>query len=142
MLTYALHSVTELNIGILCACVPVFFVVLRTWFQKTESGFVYLRQRLTSRSSGKEDDAHANSDDYGSQNQSGVKLEIPSGTLSGLKSIFRKVGRTQNRTSGGTDILMVSQFELHSIDDEYHAHIRRSTPTGSTKSLIIGNHHV
>ncbi|KAL2819495.1 hypothetical protein BJX63DRAFT_439029 [Aspergillus granulosus] len=133
--------VTELNIGIFCACVPIFFVVLKTWMLRTESGFVYLKQRLTSRGESKESlgvgglggNPH-HSDQQ--QHQRGVALDVPSGTLTRLKSIFGKPGDngTEETEEAKTSIQVSQCFELQSIDYDYHAQLRRDPPSGSNKS--------
>lgn len=46
-----LDSVAELNIGILCACIPVFFVLFRPFLQKIEGGFIYLKGQVSPRPS-------------------------------------------------------------------------------------------
>ncbi|KAJ5093633.1 hypothetical protein N7456_009494 [Penicillium angulare] len=127
MFSNQLSSVTELNVGIFCACVPVFFVVIRTWMEKTESGFIHLRQRLTSRNS-KETDVGIIDDSEAAKDHSRhpeVKLGNPNGTLTGVKSFFRKAGRTQTQgTEEQENTIHVSQyFELRSIDYDYHAQI-------------------
>lgn len=112
--------------------------------QRTESGFVYLKQRLTSRAS-KETDLGADSEVYHHDPQKvGVKHDIPTGTLSGLKSIFRKAGKDEKQRTEETktDLTVSQSFQLQSIDYDYHAQIRGGTSTGSTKSLIANKSQV
>ncbi|KAL5332697.1 hypothetical protein BJX70DRAFT_383319 [Aspergillus crustosus] len=140
-------SVTELNVGILCACVPVFFVVLKTWMQQAESGIMYLRQRLTSRGSGSKDTFAMGEEPglVGRQGQPQLTGDIPGGTLSKLKMIIRRAGHTERLGTRGEEegkvgngILPVSQYiELQSIDYDYHAQIRRESGGESKKSLIV-----
>ncbi|RAK79669.1 uncharacterized protein BO72DRAFT_424468 [Aspergillus fijiensis CBS 313.89] len=124
--------VVELNIGILCACVPVFFVVLRTWLQRTESGFVYLKQRLTLSRASKStvalsDQAH----------KPGVSLDIPTGTLSGLRSMFRRP-KSIDPEEGKMGIQVSHYYELQSVDVDYHAHLRGDSASGRDPSLRGG----
>ncbi|TPR09824.1 hypothetical protein CAN33_0053400 [Aspergillus niger] len=88
--------VVELNIGVLCACVPVFFVVLRTWKQRTETGFAYLKQRLLTSPGSKETVVLGER-----QQKPGVSLDIPTGTLSGLKTFFHKLKPDQETVKSG-----------------------------------------
>ncbi|TGJ75780.1 hypothetical protein E0Z10_g10959 [Xylaria hypoxylon] len=133
-------TVAELNVGILCACIPIFFVLFKGVVQRTESSFLYLRGHLSPHGSGKDQNVDA------AQNPQ-LKITaiiVPSGTLSGLKSIFRKAGRTQNH---GTEKALTdasgSQFlELQSIDYDYHAQLRGDSHTASTRSLIKPKSHV
>ncbi|KAI0399832.1 hypothetical protein F4802DRAFT_587864 [Xylaria palmicola] len=126
-------TVAELNIGILCACIPVFSVLFKTAVQRTESGFIHLRERLSPHGSGKGDITDAEGKRYPM-----ISAKVPSGTLNLLKSIFRRAGRTQSLgTEAVTDVPVTDFQELQSMDYDYHAHIRQSSPhTASTKSLI------
>ncbi|GKZ16514.1 hypothetical protein AbraIFM66951_000253 [Aspergillus brasiliensis] len=126
--------VVELNIGVLCACVPVFFVVLRTWKQKTETGFVYLKQRLLTPPGSNQEMVVV----LGERQQNPrVFLDIPTGSLSGLKSFFfHKVKPDQEDVKSG--IRVSHYFELQSIDIDYHAHIRWDSASGSNPSLAGG----
>ncbi|RAL07030.1 uncharacterized protein BO97DRAFT_438736 [Aspergillus homomorphus CBS 101889] len=121
--------VVELNIGILCACVPVLFVVLRTWMQRTESGFVYLKKRLTTSRASKSTVALSEPPQKPS-----VSLDIPTGTLSGLKSIFRNTKPTDpEEVKSG--IQVSRYYELQSIDVDYHAQIRGDSASGRNPSF-------
>ncbi|KAI9375066.1 hypothetical protein BJX61DRAFT_540213 [Aspergillus egyptiacus] len=139
-----IDSVAELNIGIFCACVPVFFVLLKTWKARAESGFVYFRQRLSSGSGSKGVDT-GNHDDYPlpALPSHQITQQIPSGTLTRLKTIFHRVGRDTKQSFKNsklaTDASQRSQFvELQSFDYDYHAQIRGFSPSGSERSLIAG----
>ncbi|RDH21560.1 hypothetical protein M747DRAFT_330544 [Aspergillus niger ATCC 13496] len=121
-------SVVELNIGVLCACVPVFFVVLRTWKQRTETGFAYLKQRLLTSPGSKETVVLGER-----QQKPGVSLDIPTGTLSGLKTFFHKLKPDQETVKSG--IRVSHYFELQSVDIDYHAHIRGDAASGRNPSL-------
>ncbi|KAJ2991851.1 hypothetical protein NUW58_g2372 [Xylaria curta] len=125
-------SVAELNIGILCACIPVFFVLFKTAARRTEYGFIYLKEHFSPRGSGRGDIAGREGTHHPK-----IEAQVPSGTLNRLKSIFRKVGRTQAQgTEALTDLRTSDFLELQSADYDYHAHIRRGSHTASTKSLI------
>ncbi|KAL2819497.1 hypothetical protein BJX63DRAFT_428712 [Aspergillus granulosus] len=126
-------SVTELNIGIFCACVPIFFVVLKTWILRIESGFVYLKQRLISRGDSKKSlgvgglGVCPHHSDHHHQQHRRVALDIPRGTLTRLKSIFGKPGNNGNEEmeEAKTTIQVSQYFEVESIDYDYHAQLRR-----------------
>ncbi|KAL4973066.1 hypothetical protein BDW66DRAFT_154148 [Aspergillus desertorum] len=132
--------VTELNVGIFCACVPVFFVVLKTWMERAESGFVYLRQRLTTRGS-KETDLMG---DPEVSHYHHLTANIPGGRLTRLTSIFRRAGRTekQGNEDAKSGIQVTQCLELQSIDYDYHAQIRSGSPSESKKSLIADKRQI
>jgi hypothetical protein len=102
--------------------------------ERAESGFVYLRQRLTTRGS-KETDLMG---DPEVSHHHHVAANIPSGRLTRLTSIFRRVGRTemQGTEDAKSGIRVTQWLELQSIDYDYHAQIRSGSPSESKKSLI------
>ncbi|KAI1385116.1 uncharacterized protein F4822DRAFT_383489 [Hypoxylon trugodes] len=115
--------VAELNIGISCACIPVFFVLFRSFMQRTESGFDYMRRFLSPRHS-----VTANASGVTVEHRPEISLRIPKGTLTGLQSIFRKAGRTQSKNMDGVNDVLASQYlELQSIDYDYHARARQDS---------------
>ncbi|KAI1152776.1 hypothetical protein F4825DRAFT_450196 [Nemania diffusa] len=131
--------VAELNVGILCACISVFFVLFKGIVQRTESGFQYLREHLNPHNN--EKGQHANSTQTP---QPKLAPLITSGTLTGLKSMFRKAGRTKNQGTEKalTDASGPEFLELQSIDYDYHAQLRQSSHAASTRSLIRAKSHV
>ncbi|RWA06921.1 hypothetical protein EKO27_g8182 [Xylaria grammica] len=133
------QAVAELNVGILCACIPVFFVLFKGVVKRTESSFLYLRGHLSPHGSRKGHNVDA------AQNpQPKIMGLVPGGTLTGLRSIFRKAGRTQNQGTEKalTDASGPEFLELQSIDYDYHAQLRRGSRTASTRSLIEPMSHV
>ncbi|KAJ0417614.1 hypothetical protein BJY00DRAFT_325448 [Aspergillus carlsbadensis] len=134
--------ITELNIGISCACVPVFFVLLKSWMRSAESGVAYLRHRLPSPHGSKE--AGVITDVPLGSLPHHLTQSIPTGTLSRLTVVFHRVGRGTRQAVEMSDweaaegsTVQVSRFsELRSIDYDYHAQIWSATPNGSERSLI------
>ncbi|KAK7962962.1 uncharacterized protein PG986_003787 [Apiospora aurea] len=115
--------VAELNIGILCACIPVFFVLFKPIIQKAEAVFIYLNGWLS---------PHAHKENAATDKIAlpppEIPRQVPSGTLSGLTSFFRNVGHGHDReTEKTTTDTQVSQCtDLQSIDLDYHAQMRQS----------------
>ncbi|KAK8123168.1 hypothetical protein PG984_011838 [Apiospora sp. TS-2023a] len=115
--------VAELNIGILCACIPVFFVLFRPVLRRFETGFVYLKERFSPRAN-KENAAI----EMKATSPPEISPHVPTGTLSGLKSFFRRVGHTQRKETEkpAPDTLTSQDLEFQSIDYDYHAQMRQN----------------
>ncbi|KAK7985797.1 hypothetical protein PG996_004962 [Apiospora saccharicola] len=99
------------------------FEALWPIFRKAESVFVHLKGRLCLRPN-KERAAT----EVKATSPPEISPQVPSGTLSGLKSFFRRVGHTQRRVTekSAPDTLMSEDLELQSIDYDYHAQMRQS----------------
>ncbi|CEL10377.1 hypothetical protein ASPCAL13498 [Aspergillus calidoustus] len=134
--------VAEVNIGIFCACVPVFVALLKTWVQIAESALTYLRQHLACRGS-KEAVEMGNSDVHSPTppaHDHYLTQKIASGTLTRLKSMFHRAGHDSNQSSEG--LSQLTQFpELRSVDYDYHVQIWRYSPRGRERSLIPAKRH-
>ncbi|KAK8043338.1 hypothetical protein PG993_005768 [Apiospora rasikravindrae] len=118
--------VAELNFGILCACIPVFFVLFKPVMRKAENGFSYLKGRLGPR--GPRVSKENGAIDVIALSPPGISRHVPSGTLTGLRSFFHRVGQTQNRETEKTvtDTKISQCTGLKSIDLDYHAQMRQS----------------
>ncbi|KAI0470240.1 hypothetical protein F4859DRAFT_522738 [Xylaria cf. heliscus] len=131
-------SVTELNIGIVCASMPVAFVLFRSFAQRTESNYKHLLAYVRSRVTGNRSPESGTVESAKPGNFRNEPLpQVPKGTLSGLVSFIRKSAGSQpsmhqNLRLDGT--LSTPYVELTSIDYDYHAQIRQGQATGSKES--------
>ncbi|KAI1408106.1 hypothetical protein F5Y13DRAFT_205087 [Hypoxylon sp. FL1857] len=116
---YAL-CVAELNFGIMCACMPVVFVLFKGITLETASWVAKLRFWT-----------HRNRRDIEMQSYVAVNEDhlpqVPTGTLGGLKSFMR---RAYHSRAGETQLTLTpsthGEFLTHvSADDEYHAHLQK-----------------
>lgn len=121
------NSAVELNIGIVCACMPVAFVLFKTFAQKTESSYKYLLGYILPRPTSSHNQQISPHD---STNTEGLRNEalprVPKGTLSGLVSFMRTSSRSQHGTSNDAELdgATSAYFELTSIDYDYHSHLK------------------
>jgi hypothetical protein len=104
-----MYSIIELNVGIICSCIPVVVVMFKDFAKNPH--IMSLRRYLRSRyASGQSD-----SDEVGQKAEQRLP-DIPKGTLSGLKTFVRKFDRTQR-----ADSTQMSNFnQLASSDESYH----------------------
>jgi hypothetical protein len=141
---HLIYSATELNIGIFCACAPVFYTLLKTWMQRAESAYVYLRQRLSLRERRKDEVVMAVEGSGVYRNPRRPRHNITGGTLVTLRSILHLARHDTARGADGSPegagyySSQPSQFSaLQSIDYDY-AQICSDSPSGS-ETLLIGN---
>ncbi|GAP82405.1 putative integral membrane protein [Rosellinia necatrix] len=116
---YALCA-AELNFGLLCACMPVVFVVFKGFGSKTVSWAAKIRSWTTRSKFDTDMDLY-------SAVEEGSLPSIPRGTLHGLRSFVRRAYRT-GHTDTELTLTPSTQGEVHthvSVDDEYHAHLQR-----------------
>lgn len=114
-------SIIELNVGIICGCIPVIVVLFK---DLAHSHYVtsikrLIRSRYGSRYASDRSDSGS---DSGSDLHKAEKElpEVPTGTLSGLKSFVRKFDKSQSR-SQPEETVMRSNFDtLASTDESYH----------------------
>ncbi|KXX74197.1 Inducible T-cell costimulator, partial [Madurella mycetomatis] len=124
---YAL-AFAELNVGIICACLPVGFVLFKKFTAiLLESVKQYLKSRRT-----RKRDARQGSSDYSAANDrvSGESLpKIPGAIMNSLRSFISRIsGRTRNPKTI-TVVTELSMYnELVSIDVDYHAQLTRAIP--------------
>ncbi|TGJ80419.1 hypothetical protein E0Z10_g8347 [Xylaria hypoxylon] len=110
----------ELNFGILCACMPVVFVVFKGIGSKTASLAAKLRSWTTRNKS------DTDMKPYSTVEEASLP-SIPGGTLHGLQSFMRRALRSRQ-----TDTRLTLTPSTHgevltyvSADDDYHAHLQR-----------------
>ncbi|KAK8053217.1 hypothetical protein PG996_012518 [Apiospora saccharicola] len=116
-------SAAELNIGIICACMPVVFTLFRGLARRLLDWITKLR------ASGKPQHKE------GSEMPPFAEVEagngrlppIPQGTLSGLKRFVRRTHRSRATDTSNTALTTTAQgdFSLVSADYNYHAYLDR-----------------
>ncbi|KAI5861021.1 hypothetical protein GGS23DRAFT_578385 [Durotheca rogersii] len=133
MYTFPL-AVAELNVGIICCCMPVIFVLFRGLLAKTESFWVSLVSYLGPRSKLSGKSASEGSADPPGKIPTGELPQVPRGTLNTLASFVRKGTRFQGKTNRGQETRASTYVELQSVDN-YHAYVQGEHRSESTKSL-------
>lgn len=114
-------SIIELNVGIICGCIPVIVVLFK---DLAHSHYVtsikrLIRSRYGSRYASDQSDSGSDSGSDLHKAEKGLP-QVPKGTLSGLKSIVRKFDKSQSR-SKWEQTMPKSNFDtLTSTDESYH----------------------
>lgn len=116
--TNAKNSVVEINIGILCACIPVAFVLIKRLYHSAGSSLTYIRHRLISDRS-TTTVAPAGVTEEGNLPGRGLPSSIPRGVITGLQSFIRDVhGEKLSDEESSSDFSKGSCVDLQSIDYE------------------------
>ncbi|RYP56099.1 hypothetical protein DL771_012162 [Monosporascus sp. 5C6A] len=110
--------IAEINIAILCGCIPVAFSLFKATYQWMETGLMSFKGLLSStrsRSSGKPESS--SDTDNGPPN---LPAKIPRGILTGLRSFMQDGPRSQSSKAEqpGADDPVSSYVELESVDYE------------------------
>lgn len=130
--------VAEINLGIICACVPVVFPLFKSIAQKTGSGSSFWRQYILKPLTPSKFLTTTGT------NASATNHELPkvaSGRLNTLLSFIRGSQKTGETSRGNitvertTDIEMAPYSELRSVDVDYHAYLTNGHQ-GSERNLI------
>lgn len=143
-------GIVELNAGIICACIPVAFVVLRRittnpFVSSLKDYLIRISRRNGSSSnfnSGREKASWPPATGAGSMpdgndddsSQQGVlpRVHAPRAHMTGLRSFIGKVGRSSNRTQTGmmsaaqiTKMSTLTTYtEVGSVEEEYHRSLK------------------
>lgn len=138
-----LHRVAEINLGIVCACVPAVFPLFKSLAETSTTRWYSWRQyRLKYRTPSKSLLSSTGGTDDISATQRGLP-RVPKGHLNTLFSFVRgSDGDSRGEKSQGnitvtqeTDIEMARYSELNSADiaNLYHSHLYRE---GSQRNLV------
>ncbi|RYP91932.1 hypothetical protein DL770_001906 [Monosporascus sp. CRB-9-2] len=129
MYTFPL-AVAELNVGVICCCMPIVFVMFKGLLKRSESAWMSLVGYLRSQSK-RSGLATTESDTKVSSDTPGDRLpQIPKGTLSGLTSFIRKGPRSQGPKTPGVETQASTYFELRSVDYDYHNYVQGNPAYG------------
>ncbi|KAH7387002.1 hypothetical protein DE146DRAFT_666327 [Phaeosphaeria sp. MPI-PUGE-AT-0046c] len=113
-------SIIELNVGIICSCIPVIVVLFKDFAHS--SYITSFRRYLRSRYASGHSDSESEVDEKAVQ---GLP-EVPRGTLSGLKTFVRKFDRSQSRSQWDKTIPKSDFNTLGSTDESYHEVLKAS----------------
>jgi hypothetical protein len=116
--------IVELNVAILCSCMPILFVVFKSAFTGDSlfTRLLYYTGRR-SRSSTREEGKPSSSQSKGQMNDpSRHRLPgVPRPVMTGMRSFIWKGSRSK-RTQEDSEVS--SYHELTSVNDEYHRQLR------------------
>jgi hypothetical protein len=115
----------ELNVGIICSCIPVIYVPLKQLAKDPRIlAFANLFSALSARRLSSINDGH----------QSGTNNlpQVPKASLHSLKTFFRNFNQTQRNDAAQTSTL--SQGE--SIEETYHEFLRAGRQTGDAAASV------
>ncbi|KUI66481.1 hypothetical protein VM1G_02343 [Cytospora mali] len=127
---YAL-SVSELNFGIICACMPVVFVLFKGAAVETASWVAKLRS-WSSRSRNKTDIEMQPCTEEGKV----LLPSVPRGTLTGLRSFMRGAGRSRPADTqvSSKEVSHEEVLTYVSADYDYHTQLRQPNPPSTDSS--------
>lgn len=122
-------SAVELNVGLICSCLPVVFVVIKGVY--TGGSLTAFIQYMYFRTRGKRSGASNSGQPAVSSGSSGgdqMLPQIPKGPMTGIQTFIRRAGRPQQ--SLGTNITVMTEMsmytDLSSTDDAYHEQLKRA----------------
>jgi hypothetical protein len=115
-------TVIELNVGIICACLPVFPVLLKS-LAKSES-YVSLVQRFRTRTRSKESTEEKDIKSEDSDSSLKIQVQVPKPTMTGLMSFIRGGRGLGSVMRSGRDDSFLGLDSVN--DDDYHGHLRAS----------------
>ncbi|KAH9905248.1 hypothetical protein F4778DRAFT_729157 [Xylariomycetidae sp. FL2044] len=127
-------SIAEINVGLICSSVPVLPVAYKTltgsraWGSITS--FIWSRRKGKGASEQSVSGGHAPS----SRNRPNHWVSIPKGTLTGIRTVVW--GSRQRGANQATE--MMTYTEIESINDEYHAHIRKGSGANHSSDVRRG----
>lgn len=122
-------SVAELNIGIICACIPVVFVVFKGMARRANSWVTKLR---SSTASGGEHEGDGAERDKQSRRHRPRTRE----TFKALRSFMQK-GRRANLEDAELALTQTAHRQVHtfvSANDDYHTHLYRVRGEGDNRN--------
>lgn len=121
-----LHSIAEINVGILCSCIPVAFVLLKGMVEKSSTWSSNFWYKFTGGKSKSTDPSGASKEPTRQPPDAQPNYEpnlpqVLKATMTGLRSYFDKFGHSKaEKTNARDDIDMT----LMSVDYDYHEHLR------------------
>jgi hypothetical protein len=109
------YSIIELNVGIICSCIPVVVVLFKDFGKNPR--IMSLRRYIRSRyASGQSD---SDSEELGQKPEQYLP-DVPKGTLSGLKTFVRKFDRSQRGEATQVSNFSHLASSVASSDESYH----------------------
>lgn len=132
------YSTLEVNIAIICSCMPAFTAPLRTLTTRMTSSWRYLKRSTDNLLSRKDTSARE-------PGQEGLP-EVPRANISGLRTFIRRFNRSASEETA-VAVDMSNFSKLGSVDEDYHQQLRAlhvpdsrapSRPNTSGKLLARG----
>lgn len=135
------YRVAEINLGIVCACIPVCVPVLKS-FSETFSRMVSSSKRYLRKSNRSSD----YDDDFGTTKTSGTGVlpRVPRVNLNTLRSLFRDPHDSQRaNTQRSVTVTRVTNIELSpytevgSVDMDYHRYLVNGHQNSSPYKSVV-----
>lgn len=142
-------SIAELNVGLMCCCLPVIFVLFKSVGIRSETTWASIRGWLRAWSRGTSSSKMSSTQvipikSPGDSSGSGPETlpQVPKGTLSGLMSFVRGGSRPEQRSGWGSlasNHRTETRVELQTIDDySYHTYLNdRSVGSGKSSDPTV-----
>jgi hypothetical protein len=121
-------SIVEINVGLICLCLPVVSVPLLNRITKLgRSLSSWLSSRRSRRSRRSNEDSGSSSHD---DSVPALPL-VPGGTMTGVRSLFRSFNRSRNEDNSPRETTGIGSFsDMNSADFSYHAQIKGAQSAG------------
>lgn len=124
----SVDSIVELNVGVICSCMPIIFVVVKTCSTRIASTF----RSLTSIRSSSEKPLPGDALPLAASDKPDKNMlpEVPKGGLSTLRSFFGMTRQPNGTITASTTVDMnwTNLTDLDTDKDSYHAHIVPKEP--------------
>lgn len=120
------HSIAEINVGILCSCIPVAFVLLKGMVEKSGTWSSRFWYKFTGGNSKPTDPNGASKEPKKQPPNAQPDYEpnlpqVPKATMTGLRSYFDKFGHSKEEKTNARNNM---DMTLISVDYDYHEHLR------------------
>ena len=113
---YATCQMNEVNIAIICSCMPIITAPLKVMVMRITSSWNYLKKETQTLLLPKE------STEYKRSNQ---LPNIPGAKISGLRTFIQRFQRSESKSGETTVAVDMSNFsKLGSINEDYHHQLR------------------
>ncbi|KAH8893929.1 hypothetical protein GQ53DRAFT_821803 [Thozetella sp. PMI_491] len=118
------YGIAEINIGIICSCMPIIFGTLKGFATTTGSWITKLRYSRTSKGTGDSEPSQGSEANISKEKviEDDRLPPVPHGEIRGLKSFMRNFNRTKPAI---TQTQMSEAPTLRSVDYSYHEHLKQ-----------------
>lgn len=132
-----MSSIGEVNVGICCSCMPIIASLFPVWFEKCHFAWLYVKHRLTGHSIIKDSETFSSHGDLSVQSN-GLRppTDCHLATSVGSSQLSWEWSSPPDQITKLTHLRQ--DFELKSIDFDYHAHIERVSSKPSLNRASMG----